>query len=120
MKVDHCNECFCTGEADNPSKVAGLPGPFFTGKILNRYNYRFYGPQRKKIQNDLKEKRKNGTDEAEISAEKKKRCRLPEVYCVNKKKWFSVASASEVIGPLELIPGASNEDMHRILQFKLR
>ena len=56
----------------------------------------------------------------ENSEVKKRRAHLPEVYCVNKKKWFSVASTTEMAGSLDLVLGKVNEDVHRILQCKLR
>jgi hypothetical protein len=98
-----------------------LPGPFFTGKILNRYNYRFYGPKRKKILDELKEKRRNGVDEEDQGGEKKKKIvRLSEVYCVNKKKFWSEASVEELAAPLELVPGGDNDRVHQVIQCKLR
>jgi hypothetical protein len=100
-----------------------LPGTFFAGKILNRYNYRFYGPKRKKLQEEIKEKRRLDVGEEKenaIEEKKKKMGRLPEVYCVNKKKYWSEASAAEVEAPLELVAGEDNRDAHRIIQYKLR
>jgi hypothetical protein len=112
-------KCFVTGEETSRGTV--LPGTFFAGKILNRYNYRFYGPNRKKIQEQLKEKRAQGAGEdKENEGEKKKVRRLPEVYCVNKKKFWSEASSSEMAATLEIVAGGDNERTHRIIQCKLR
>jgi hypothetical protein len=113
-------KCFVTGEETSRGTV--LPGTFFAGKILNRYNYRFYGPNRKKIQEQLKEKRAQGAgEEKENEGEKKKKVRrLPEVYCVNKKKFWSEASSSEMAATLEIVAGGDNERTHRIIQCKLR
>jgi hypothetical protein len=96
------------------------PGlPFLTGKILNRYNYRFYAPRRKTLQAAIKDQKGKGVD-TERTAAKESRGRLREVYCVNKKKWFSSASPSEMNGPLNMTGEGASEDDHRILQCRIR
>jgi hypothetical protein len=71
------------------------------------------------MQEELKEKRKNSAAE-EDQGEKKKIVRYPEVYCVNKRKFWSQASEEELNGPIEFVPGGDNEKIHRIIQCKLR
>jgi|688.fasta_scaffold1641739_1 hypothetical protein len=110
------------GEDDDPSvwgRKSGLP--FVAGKILNRYNYRFYAPQKREIRENIDKKRKGQMEsEEESGVVKKRKGRLPEKYCINKKKWFSVATEAEVASHLEIVPGTVNDDVHRILQYKMK
>jgi hypothetical protein len=119
--------CLCfvvAGEEDDPGKWGMRPGlPFLTGKILNRYNYRFYAPQRMRLQAAIKEQKRTGVDSMEGVTKSAKGCRtprLPEVYCVNKKKWFSSASPTEMTSPLDMVAGVASDNVHRILQCRLR
>jgi hypothetical protein len=114
------NWIILTGEDDDPA-VWGLKSglPFVAGKILNRYNYRFYGPRKTTIRETIDKKRQVEGDEEESNV-KRRKGRLPEKYCINKKKWFSTATDAEMSLELEIAPGAFNDDVHRILQCKLK
>jgi hypothetical protein len=95
---------------------------FIAAKIRNRYYYRYYAALKTATtpEEHVNQKRKGETRcETEASFEKKRKARLPEKYCINKKKWFSSATEAELAAELEIVPGADNSRVHRILQYKL-
>ena len=87
---------------------------------LKGYNLcRFNEPKRKKILDSVNQKRSAPADEPGTSK------KLPDVYVVNKKKWYLTATTKE----LETLPfmvledddsEESRLDKHRIIQFKVR
>lgn len=82
---------------------------------------RFNEPKRKRILDNVSQKR--SAEEAEESAAMKK---LPEVYMVNKQKWYSTATAKELQSLSSMIlledndSQQSREAKHRIIQHKVR
>ena len=67
-----------------------------------------------------KRKGEDGCDGDTPDEKKKRTPRLPEKYCINKKKWNAKVSEAEKTATLAIVPGADNSDVHRILQWKLK
>jgi hypothetical protein len=65
----------------------------------------------------------NGEEsDSETNGQQKKRTRLPEKFCINKKKWSAKVSQAEKTAVLCFVPSvyADNSDVHRVLQWKLK
>jgi hypothetical protein len=84
------------GKDDVPAIWGKAVLQFIAGKILNRYNYRFYSAQKKMVKDSITAKREGeaGCDGDTPDEKKKRTPRLPEKYCVNKKKRNAPATHS--------------------------
>ena len=102
------------GKDDVPAIWGKAVLQFIAGKILNRYNYRFYSAQKKKMVKDsITAKCKGEADcNGDTTDEKKRTPRLPEKYCINKKKWIAKVSEAEKTATLAIVPGTDNSDVH--------
>ena len=102
------------GKDDVPAIWGKAVLQFIAGKILNRYNYRFYSAQKKMVKDSITAKREGeaGCDGDTPDEKKKRTPRLPEKYCINKKKWIAKVSEAEKTATLAIVPGTDNSDVH--------
>ena len=84
---------------------------FIARKILNWYNYRFYSAQKKMVKDSITAKREGeaGCDGDTPDEKKKRTPRLPEKYCINKKKWIAKVSKAEKTATLAICSRCSQQ-----------
>jgi hypothetical protein len=76
-----------------------------TDSILHR--------KKKMVKDSITAKCKGEADcNGDTTDEKKRTPRLPEKYCINKKKWIAKVSEAEKTATLAIVPGTDNIDVH--------